>query len=96
MQVMVIYHFSTTLPAGTIQLPALMRYKQTLQDLIIQLLEMALTLHPAHLPMLQLWVQVPLLTAPIKCVLGNTAVTSIGGQVGWTIFSDGRFKKKYF
>ena len=24
--------------------------------------------------------------------LGNTAVTSIGGQVGWTILSDGRFK----
>lgn len=25
--------------------------------------------------------------------VGNTAVTSIGGQVGWTSFSDGRFKK---
>ena len=24
---------------------------------------------------------------------GNTSVTSIGGQVGWTTFSDGRFKK---
>lgn len=28
-----------------------------------------------------------------KVRIGNTAVTSIGGQVGWTIFSDGRFKK---
>jgi hypothetical protein len=25
--------------------------------------------------------------------IGNTEVTSIGGQVGWTTFSDGRFKK---
>lgn len=25
--------------------------------------------------------------------IGNTAVTSIGGQVGWTTFSDGRYKK---
>ncbi len=25
--------------------------------------------------------------------IGNTAVTSIGGQVGWSNFSDGRFKK---
>lgn len=25
--------------------------------------------------------------------IGNTAVTSIGGQLGWTIFSDGRYKK---
>jgi hypothetical protein len=28
-----------------------------------------------------------------KVVIGNTAVMSIGGQVGWTIFSDGRIKK---
>ena len=28
-----------------------------------------------------------------KVRIGNTAVTSIGGQVGWTIFSDGRYKK---
>jgi trimeric autotransporter adhesin len=27
-----------------------------------------------------------------KVMIGNTAVTSIGGQVGWTTFSDGRFK----
>ena len=27
-----------------------------------------------------------------KVVVGNTSVTSIGGQVGWTTFSDGRFK----
>lgn len=26
-------------------------------------------------------------------MIGNTSVTSIGGQVGWSIFSDGRFKK---
>jgi hypothetical protein len=25
--------------------------------------------------------------------IGNTAVTSIGGEVNWTAFSDGRFKK---
>ena len=25
--------------------------------------------------------------------VGNTTVTSIGGQVGWTIFSDGRYKR---
>ncbi len=25
--------------------------------------------------------------------LGNTSITSIGGQVGWTTFSDGRYKK---
>ena len=28
-----------------------------------------------------------------KVRIGGTAVTSIGGQVGWTSFSDGRFKK---
>lgn len=28
-----------------------------------------------------------------KVRIGNTAVTSIGGQVGWTIFSDGRYKE---
>jgi trimeric autotransporter adhesin len=31
-------------------------------------------------------------TASNKVVVGNTSVTSIGGQVGWTTFSDGRFK----
>jgi len=25
-------------------------------------------------------------------VVGNTSVTSIGGQIGWTTFSDKRFK----
>ena len=34
-----------------------------------------------------------LVNASHKVRIGNTAVTSIGGQVGWTIFSDGRFKK---
>lgn len=28
-----------------------------------------------------------------KVRIGNTSVSSIGGQVGWTAFSDGRFKK---
>ena len=28
-----------------------------------------------------------------KVRIGNTAVKSIGGQVGWTAFSDGRYKK---
>lgn len=28
-----------------------------------------------------------------KVRIGSTAVTSIGGQVGWTTFSDGRYKK---
>lgn len=28
-----------------------------------------------------------------KVRIGNTSVTKIGGQVGWSIFSDGRFKK---
>jgi len=28
-----------------------------------------------------------------KVRIGNSAVTSIGGQVGWTTFSDGRYKK---
>jgi hypothetical protein len=28
-----------------------------------------------------------------KVRIGNTLVTSIGGQVGWSIFSDGRYKK---
>ncbi len=28
-----------------------------------------------------------------KVVIGNTSVTVIGGQVGWSILSDGRFKK---
>src|SRR5438105_11889981 len=28
-----------------------------------------------------------------KIRIGNTDVTSIGGQVGWTMFSDGRYKK---
>lgn len=32
-------------------------------------------------------------TASNQVRLGNTAVTSIGGQVGWTTFSDGRYKR---
>lgn len=32
-------------------------------------------------------------TASNRVVIGNTSVTSIGGSVGWTNFSDGRFKK---
>lgn len=32
-------------------------------------------------------------TADNQVSIGNTLVTSIGGQVGWTAFSDGRFKK---
>ena len=28
-----------------------------------------------------------------QVVIGNSAVTSIGGYAGWTNFSDGRFKK---
>lgn len=32
-------------------------------------------------------------TASNQVRIGNTAVTSIGGQVSWTTFSDGRFKK---
>jgi len=28
-----------------------------------------------------------------KVRIGNTSVTSIGGQVGWSIFSDGRYKR---
>ena len=32
-------------------------------------------------------------TASNQIRIGNSSVTSIGGQVGWTIFSDGRFKK---
>lgn len=32
-------------------------------------------------------------TASNQVRLGNTDVTSIGGQVGWTIFSDGRYKR---
>jgi hypothetical protein len=32
-------------------------------------------------------------TASNQVWIGNTAVASIGGQVGWTTFSDGRFKK---
>jgi hypothetical protein len=28
-----------------------------------------------------------------KVRIGNTSVTSIGGQVGWTVFSDGRYKR---
>jgi hypothetical protein len=32
-------------------------------------------------------------TASNSVVVGNTSVTSIGGQVGWTTLSDARFKK---
>ena len=32
-------------------------------------------------------------TASNSVVVGNTSVNSIGGQVGWTTLSDGRFKK---
>ncbi len=32
-------------------------------------------------------------TASNQVWLGNTSVTSIGGQVGWTTFSDGRYKR---
>ena len=32
-------------------------------------------------------------TASNQVRIGNTSVTSIGGEVGWTAFSDGRFKK---
>lgn len=31
-------------------------------------------------------------TASNNIFIGNTSITSIGGQVGWTTFSDGRFK----
>jgi len=34
-----------------------------------------------------------IVTGPNQMRLGNTAVSSIGGQVNWTAFSDGRFKK---
>ena len=34
-----------------------------------------------------------IVTAPNQVRIGNTAVQSIGGQVGWTTLSDGRFKK---
>ena len=33
-----------------------------------------------------------IVNASDKVRVGNTSVTSIGGQVGWTTFSDGRFK----
>jgi hypothetical protein len=33
------------------------------------------------------------ITASNQVRIGNTTVTSIGGQVGWTTISDGRFKK---
>ncbi|HET9824637.1 MAG TPA: tail fiber domain-containing protein [Chitinophagaceae bacterium] len=32
-------------------------------------------------------------TAPEQARIGNTFITSIGGQVGWTTFSDARYKK---
>lgn len=32
-------------------------------------------------------------TASNSIVFGNASITSIGGQVGWTSFSDGRYKK---
>jgi hypothetical protein len=32
-------------------------------------------------------------TASNQVRIGNSSVTSIGGQVGWTTFSDGRYKK---
>jgi hypothetical protein len=32
-------------------------------------------------------------TAPEQARIGNTFITSIGGQVGWTTFSDGRYKR---
>jgi trimeric autotransporter adhesin len=32
-------------------------------------------------------------TASNQVRIGNASVTSIGGQVAWTVFSDGRFKK---
>ena len=34
-----------------------------------------------------------IVTASNRVRVGNVAVTSIGGQVGWTVFSDGRYKK---
>jgi trimeric autotransporter adhesin len=34
-----------------------------------------------------------IVNASNKVRIGNTSVTSIGGQVGWSVFSDGRFKK---
>jgi hypothetical protein len=34
-----------------------------------------------------------LVGASNKVQIGNTSVTSIGGQVGWSTFSDGRYKK---
>ncbi len=34
-----------------------------------------------------------IVTGSDRVRVGNTNVTSIGGQVGWTTFSDGRFKK---
>lgn len=34
-----------------------------------------------------------IVTASNKAVIGNTNMTSIGGKVGWSTFSDGRFKR---
>ena len=34
-----------------------------------------------------------IVTASNQVRIGNTSITSIGGQVGWTAFSDGRYKK---
>ncbi len=34
-----------------------------------------------------------IVNASNKVRIGNTGVTSIGGQVGWSVFSDGRYKK---
>jgi hypothetical protein len=34
-----------------------------------------------------------IITASNQVKIGNTSVTSIGGQVGWTSFSDGRYKE---
>jgi hypothetical protein len=34
-----------------------------------------------------------MVTASNQVRIGNTAVTSIGGEVNWTAFSDGRYKK---
>jgi hypothetical protein len=37
--------------------------------------------------------QAAIVNASNKVVVGNSSVTVIGGQVGWSILSDGRFKK---
>src|SRR5688572_13379105 len=62
--------------------------------MVIQLWVSEQDLLQVSLKILLRWEMKPSPRVTTRFVLGNTSVTSIGGQVSWSTLSDGRFKKE--